>query len=708
MDGTGRGSASEKCWRVCTRAGLATGLALAVAAAQDGALAPAKAEHFPTVDRRAQVAPSAEFDHLRALARPTGRVRVIVGLRVAFTPEGGLLPAAQEAQHRALASASAAIRHALMGTDYRVTHTFEFVPLIGLELSEEALTRLQNAGLAATLWKDTPRPPPRIAEAAMAAKAFGRGGAGVAVAILDTGVDRARLRTAKVVGEACFSANGNCPNGTTQQVGVGAGRPCTYAPSECQHGTHLVGSATGRAGTGAKFARVAPAADIIAIQVFSRFTGGQCKYEAEDPCALSFESDHIAGLQHVFRLRDTVTIGAASLSLGSGLFSLACNGNPLKLAIDNLRSVGIPTLIALGNGRLRDAAEAPPCISSAMSVPARDESDVAAATNLKPAGTTALPDLVVTAGMLDQVFPRATNWAVRDRTKFHWGHTTKNAKALNQVTSTAPASETGVKFATAQTSVVLAKLKVPELGAGEQNSDTGTFFEDFAIFDYGTYKTQICADAGIPHTVKERNETNNCKNMGPFYVIPTHLNGSVAGTRKFPQGFTLSWEGAMEFDLKVVSSPVTIPLFVYSLGPDTLMTFTVSGTVVISGKVCRWSGTAMYRPAKSDNDKILLKFGSGPYYRFQNKIQNGFKMTYILTCPGISSIKAPLDLSGMIWMDSGVNQPFPDPGLTSLFGRFVDFTAAGTADYTWNLLALDEWISLQTTRGLHSSLGESR
>ena len=118
----------------------------------------------------------------------------------------------------------------------------------------------------------------------------------------------------------------------------------------------------GLAGAGANFAGVPPGADIIAIQVFSRFTGGQCHYAAEDPCDLSFESDLIAALEHVFRLHDSFTIGAASLSLASGVFGLGCNDDPLRLAVDNLRSLGVATLIASAGG-VSDAAEAPDYIS---------------------------------------------------------------------------------------------------------------------------------------------------------------------------------------------------------------------------------------------------------------------------------------------------------------------------------------------------------
>jgi hypothetical protein len=47
---------------------------------------------------------------------------------------------------------------------------------------------------------------------------------------LDTGVDKTHpFLSGKVVAEACFSNNGNCPNGKTTQIGSGAGVPCTYA-----------------------------------------------------------------------------------------------------------------------------------------------------------------------------------------------------------------------------------------------------------------------------------------------------------------------------------------------------------------------------------------------------------------------------------------------------------------------------------------------
>ncbi len=479
---------------------------------------------------------------------------------------------------------------------------------------------------------------------------MGRGRGRVAIATLDTGIDRAdrSLGNVKIVSEACFSAKGYCPNGDTQQLGAGAARSCTYAASGCRHGTHVAAMIASRG------------EDIIAIQVFSRFTGEECKYEAEDPCDLSFESDHIAGLEHVFRLRNSFTIGAASVSLGGELFGLGCNDNPLKLAIDNLRSVGIATLIASGNGGLSDAAEAEGCISSAMTVPAGDQSDVAATADPQPAGKTALPDLVVTNGVFQQRFPHAADWAERGTTVFYWAHVTENVKAPHGATMTAFASQTGLKFATEATGVFLDELNVPELGPGEHYSGHNKFRVNLKkLLDYGTYNTQICADWN--DLVAERFEANNCKGTGRFYVIPAVLRGGVSGKWPLPDGSLVSWSGAVEFDF---ASETARGEFSYILKPSPLI-FTLSGTTTICTDhcvQCTWKGTAEYDPTPSAGDQITLQFGPRHSYNPIIVVESGFKIPGELDCPGISPIPDPIDLSGDPWLLAGHPRQFEDPG----------------------------------------------
>jgi hypothetical protein len=66
------------------------------------------------------------------------------------------------------------------------------------------------------------------------------------------------------------------------------------------------------------------------------------------------------------------------MSLGGGQFTSTCDGDPLKAAIDNLRSAGIATVISSGNDGFSNAVSAPGCISTAITVGATDDSDTVA------------------------------------------------------------------------------------------------------------------------------------------------------------------------------------------------------------------------------------------------------------------------------------------------------------------------------------------
>ena len=176
----------------------------------------------------------------------------------------------------------------------------------------------------------------------------------------------------KVLSEACYSAGADCPGNVTESTASGSGANCTYASSGCRHGTHVAGIAAGR---GTSFSGVAPRARLISIQVFSRFTGADCAGAGEDPCTLSFVSDQIKGLERVFALRNTFSIGAANMSLGGGQFTSTCDGDARKPIIDNLRSVRIPTVIASGNDGFTNAVGAPGCISTAITVGSTGNSD---------------------------------------------------------------------------------------------------------------------------------------------------------------------------------------------------------------------------------------------------------------------------------------------------------------------------------------------
>jgi subtilisin family serine protease len=208
------------------------------------------------------------------------------------------------------------------------------------------------------------------------ATALGITGQGQAVAILDTGVDKNHpFLSGKVISEACYSTNDTqsgsrsvCPGGIEASTSSGSGVNCASNIAGCEHGTHVAGIAAGKNNN---FHGVAPEAKVIAVQVFSRFPSDYCS-PGEDYCALSWTSDQILGLERIYALRGSYQIAAVNMSLGGGYWERQdhcdIDNEAEKLAIDNLRSAGIATVIASGNDGYWWGMGAPGCISSAISV----------------------------------------------------------------------------------------------------------------------------------------------------------------------------------------------------------------------------------------------------------------------------------------------------------------------------------------------------
>jgi len=316
-----------------------------------------------------------------------GSVRVIVGLRTDFTPEGRLVRSQVEDQRNAIESAGEGLRAELAGTGYQTLREYETVPYVAMKLTPEALRAVQNSPRATTMQEDVAVPAdlaesaPKVQAPTMWANNFT--GAGKTIAVLDTGVDRFHpFLGGRVVEEACYSSSSNCPNGAKSQTGTNSGAPCTYAARGCRHGTHVAGIA---AGQGNDFSGVAPNANIMAVQVFSRVTGSSCASQAEDPCTLTFTSDQIAGLERVYQLRNTRTLTSVNMSLGGGRYFDNCDSDSRKAIIDNLRAAGIATVISSGNNGFTDSVQAPACISSAITVGNTTKQDVVASdSNMAP------------------------------------------------------------------------------------------------------------------------------------------------------------------------------------------------------------------------------------------------------------------------------------------------------------------------------------
>ena len=348
------------------------------------------------LDATAQRPAEAVLDRLGAIARRDGHVRVIVGLRTRFVPEGALTSAAATDQRHRLRESGRALASSLSAAGGRAVRTFQTIPFVAAELPPGGIAALGASDVVASVTEDEPLPAAAVpVETSRIVQApqlhdLGVAGAGWSVAVLDTGVASSHpFLGGRVVAEACFSQD-SCPGGGPEATGPGAAAPCGYAPTACGHGTHVAGIAAGSAANGSGVAR---GAGVVAVQVFSRVSS-QTSCGGDAVCALSYTSDQIAGLEYAYAKRDAHRIAAVNLSLGAGRHTGSCDGrNPAyTAAVANLASVGIPTVVAAGNAGWSDAVSFPACISGAVTVTSTSAGDrLSAFSNTSPSVDLAAP-----------------------------------------------------------------------------------------------------------------------------------------------------------------------------------------------------------------------------------------------------------------------------------------------------------------------------
>ncbi len=326
------------------------------------------------------VASSQVVSQLKQVSAINGTVRIIVGVRVPFAPEGDLSTAERTQQRSEISAAQQTVLNKVphLAHPSRSPKVFETIPFLSLEVTPDDLDKISNMPDISSIEED------RLSEPTLAQSVpligasngtfNGYNGNGQAVAILDTGVDKNHTDLAgRVVSEACYSTSNPsggiqslCADGSTESTAAGSAMPYAngVCPSgKCDHGTHVAGTAAGAQGVGR-------GASLIAIQVFSLFPASYCGSGATTPCVRSYSSDQIKGLERVRQLSGSLNIASANMSLGGGKYLSNCDGSntALKAVIDNLRSGGIATVIASGNSYYSDGIGSPACISSAISV----------------------------------------------------------------------------------------------------------------------------------------------------------------------------------------------------------------------------------------------------------------------------------------------------------------------------------------------------
>jgi len=318
-------------------------------------------------------------------AQQSGSVRVIVGLRMDTRPEGELSSEARVAQRSNISAAQDSVMSRL--SNARVTREYETIPFLALDVDEEQLNQLLSLPNVTSIVPDGigDTSLDRSTRVVKAHKLWNRSitGSDWAVAVLDTGIkyNHAAFDRARIVASACFSTTNTtvlslCPNGVTKSTHRRSAADCDISIPGCGHGTHVAATVAGAQNN--RFRGAAPDANLIPIQIFSRFSGNSCS--GGGFCARYYYSDLIAALDHVLTLSDTHQIAAVNMSLQGGRFAASCDTflPAFTQIASNLTSRGVLLVAAAGNSFWTGEYAHPACDPWVVAVGATDDNDVVA------------------------------------------------------------------------------------------------------------------------------------------------------------------------------------------------------------------------------------------------------------------------------------------------------------------------------------------
>ena len=320
-----------------------------------------------------------------------GSVRVLVKVPVS----GSSLPLEKGAhdQLAAISGTQDGLLGALaaLGKSPLKSRKYKYIPYMAMTVDAGTLSALLASDAVTGVYEDKVSRPtldksvPRIGAAEL--RPAGITGKGVAVAVLDTGVDKLHpFLKGSVISEACYSSTEKtdkvtslCPGKVEESILDGSAMPYAGAcpMGHCGHGTHVAGIVAGRSGVSkSPGPGVAPGVGIIAIQVFSRHDSkDDCDHA---PCIQSYDSDQISALERVRALQGTYNIAAVNMSLGGGQYTKNCDDGDeaaIKAIIDTLILSGTATVVSTGNEDYCGSMGAPACVSTAISVGATDKDD---------------------------------------------------------------------------------------------------------------------------------------------------------------------------------------------------------------------------------------------------------------------------------------------------------------------------------------------
>ena len=377
-------------------------------------------------------------------------VKVIIELDAVFQPEGSLDSKNKVLEQRKnIKSAQDSLLKSLSNPDLTSIIKLKYTPFIVASVDKNTLEEIITSQMVKSIQEDIKLTMNLDASVPLiggdSAHASGFTGTGYTVAVIDTGVDSTHgMLSGKVVEEGCFvfwneipGVVDGCPNTLNEQIGAGSAVPCSVfkpTPDDCGHGTHVAGIA---AGNGA-FDGVAKNSDIIAIQVFQvvhddPFCGGP----GTAPCLGTQFSSIQRGLDYVFSLSGTYNIASVNISIGGGLYASQCDVlyPGIKASMDNLKSVGIATIVSSGNDLTADQISSPACITTAISVGSTDVDSHGYPLNddeVSPFSNAAsILDLLAPGSVIRSAYPGAP-WADKSGTSMAAPHVTGAWAVLKQ------------------------------------------------------------------------------------------------------------------------------------------------------------------------------------------------------------------------------------------------------------------------------------
>ena len=302
----------------------------------------------------------------RALrAQPS--VRVVVALR---EPEGG---AQLSARSRRIRETRNRVFFDIEPAEFDMKYEWNHVSAVAGDVNAAGLAKLLRDPNVLRVDVDVPG---HIATSESATQiratelhSSGITGAGILVAVLDTGIDSGHSDLADdLVAEQCFCENaggsGCCPSGGTSESGPGSAR------DEHGHGTHVSGIISGSGGVAPR--GIAPDAKIVAIRVLDR-----------DGIA-SGTAQVVSGLDYLLSSQPDVKV--ANFSLGfSVLFSGQCDSSAsftiaFAQAINALKARGTMVLASSLNTGSASEIGLPACVGSAVAVGAVYDGNVGSVT----------------------------------------------------------------------------------------------------------------------------------------------------------------------------------------------------------------------------------------------------------------------------------------------------------------------------------------